>query len=160
MSKQAYPEPTVGILIFNPKEELLLLQSHKWPGRYVVPGGHVELGERIEQAVIREAKEETGLDVRELHFLCWQEFLHDPSFWKRRHFLFFDYACRAESTEVRLNDEAESHLWIELKKALELPLDSYTRTSVLEYLKQKPSRRHLRMGNGKTWKNAEQRSII
>jgi nucleoside triphosphatase len=135
MSEQTYPEPTVGILIFNPKGELLLLQSHKWPGQYVVPGGHVELGERIEQTVIREAKEETGLDVRELRFLCWQEFVFDPSFWKRRHFLFFDYACRAESTEVRLNDEAEDHLWIEPEKALELPIDSYTRVSVLEYLR-------------------------
>ena len=135
MDEQSYPEPTVRILIFNPQGELLLLQSHKWPGRYVVPGGHVELGERIEQTVIREAKEETGLDVGDLRFLCWQEFVYDPSFWKRRHFLFFDYACRAESTEVRLNDEAEGHLWIEPEKALELQIDSYTRVSVLEYLK-------------------------
>jgi nucleoside triphosphatase len=135
MSEQAYPEPTVRILIFNPKGELLLLQSHKWPGRYVVPGGHVELGERMEQTVIREAKEETGLDVRNLRFLYWQEFIHDTSFWKRRHFLFFDYACSAESTEVRLNDEAEEALWIEPEKALELPIDSYTRVSLLEYLK-------------------------
>jgi nucleoside triphosphatase len=135
MREQAYPEPTVGILIFNPKGELLLLQSHKWPSRYVVPGGHVELGERIEQTVIREAKEETGLDVRGLRFLCWQEFVYDQSFWKKRHFLFFDYACRTESTEVLLNDEAEGYLWIEPGKALELPIDSYTRVSVLEYLK-------------------------
>jgi len=42
MSEQASPEPTVGILIFNPKGELLLLKSHKWPGRYVVPGGNKE----------------------------------------------------------------------------------------------------------------------
>jgi nucleoside triphosphatase len=138
MSEQAYPEPTVRILIFNPKGELLLLRSHKWPGRYVVPGGHVELGERIEQTVIREAKEETGLDVLDLRFLCWQEFIFDPSFWKLRHFLFFDYACRAESTEVELNDEAEDYLWIESEKALEPPIDSYTRVSVLDYLKKNP----------------------
>jgi nucleoside triphosphatase len=137
MSEQTYPEPTVGILIVNPKGELLLLQSHKWPGRYVVPGGHVELGERIEQTVIREAKEETGLDVRDPRFLCWQEFVYDQSFWKRRHFLFFDYTCRTESTEVRLNDEAESYLWIKPEKALELPIDSYTRVSILEYLQEK-----------------------
>jgi nucleoside triphosphatase len=137
MSKQIYPEPTVGIFIINPEGELLLLRSHKWPGRYVVPGGHVELGERIEQTVIREAKEETGLDVRDLRFLCWQEFVYDTSFWKRRHFLFFDYACRVASNEVVLNDEAEEHLWIKPEKALELPIDSYTRVSVLEYLKNK-----------------------
>jgi len=125
-------------LIFNSKGELLPLQSHKWPGRIVVPGGHVELGERIEQAEIREAKEETPLDVRDLDFLCWQEFVHGPTFWKRRHFIFFDYACVADSTNVRLNDEAESHLWIEPEKALGLPIDSYTRVSVLEYLKLNP----------------------
>jgi nucleoside triphosphatase len=70
MRPQVFPEPTVGILIFNPDGDLLLLKSHKWPGRYVVPGGHVELGERVEQTVIREAMEETGLEVHDLHFLC------------------------------------------------------------------------------------------
>ncbi len=139
MGKQVFPEPTVGIFIINPKGELLLLRSHKWPGRYVVPGGHVELGERIEQTVIREAKEETGLDVCDLRFLCWQEFIYDPAFWKQRHFLFFDYACRVDSTEVELNDEAEDFLWIKPEEALELPIDTYTRVSVLEYLKIKGS---------------------
>jgi len=135
MSEQIFPEPTVGIFIINPKGELLLLKSHKWPGRYVVPGGHVELGERIEQTVIREAKEETGLDVYDLRFLCWQEFVYDPSFWKQRHFLFFDYSCRVDSAEVTLNDEAEDFIWIKPEEALELPIDTYTRVSVLEYLK-------------------------
>lgn len=135
MSEQIFPEPTVGIFIINPDGNLLLLKSHKWPGRYVVPGGHVELGERIEQAVIREAKEETGLDVTDLRYLCWQEFVFDPSFWKKRHFFFFDYTCRVESTEVRLNDEAEEYLWIQPSQALELPIDTYTRVSLLEYLK-------------------------
>jgi nucleoside triphosphatase len=135
MSEQAFPEPTVGIFIFNTRGELLLLRSHKWPGRWVVPGGHVELGERVEQAAVREAKEETGLEVRDLRFLCWQEFIYDPSFWKKRHFLFFDYACLADSTEVRLNDEAEEYRWIAPEKALELPIDTYTRVSLMEYLK-------------------------
>lgn len=135
MSEQVFPEPTVGIFIINPKGELLLLKSHKWPKHYVVPGGHVELGERIEQTVIREAKEETGLDVCDLRFLCWQEFVYDLSFWKKRHFLFFDYTCRVDSTEVKLNDEAEDFLWIKPKEALGLPIDTYTRVSVLEYLK-------------------------
>lgn len=135
MSEQVFPEPTVGIFIINPQGELLLLKSHKWPGRYVVPGGHVELGERIEQTVIREAKEETGLEVCDLRFLCWQEFVYDPSFWKKRHFIFFDYTCRVDLADVSLNDEAEDFLWIKPEEALELPIDTYTRVSLLEYLK-------------------------
>lgn len=130
MTEQVFPEPTVGVFIFNPSAELLLLKSHKWPGKYVVPGGHVELGERIEAAAVREAKEETGLDVRDLKFICFQQFIYDPSFWKHRHFIFFDFACRADSPDVKLNEEAEEHVWVRPEAALDLPLDAYTRYSV------------------------------
>ena len=130
MAEQFFPEPTVGVFIFNQKGELLLIKSHKWPDKYVVPGGHVELGERLEDAAIREAKEETGLDIYDLEFINFQQFIYDPSFWKPRHFIFFDYACRTESTEVLLNDEAEEHVWVQLEAAVDLPLDTYTRISI------------------------------
>ena len=135
MADQTFPEPTVGVFIFSNEGKLLLLHSHKWPGKFTVPGGHVELGEHIEQAAHREAREETGLEIHDLRFLCWQEFVYDPAFWKPRHFIFFDYACWTDSTAVHLNDEAEEHQWIEPEKALELTLDHYTRVSILEYLK-------------------------
>ena len=134
MADQIYPEPTVGVFIFNNEGKVLLLRSHKWPDGYTIPGGHIELGEHIEQAAQREALEETGLVIRDLHLLCFQEFVYDPSFWKPRHFIFFDYACQTDSTKVRLNDEAESYFWIEPEKALDLALDHYTRVSVLKYL--------------------------
>lgn len=134
MTKQQFPEPTTGVFIFNQEGELLLLQSHKWPGKFVVPGGHVELGERIEDAAKREAKEETGLDVRDLQFLCFQEFIYDPAFWKRRHYIFFDYVCLAETTNVQLNDEAEDYIWIKPEDALDLEVDSFTRFSILKFL--------------------------
>ena len=130
MAEQYFPEPTVGAFVFNPSGELLLLKSHKWPDRYVVPGGHVELGERIEDAVIRETKEETGLDVYDLEFIIFQQFIYDPSFWKPRHFIFFDYACKTSSTDVQLNDEAETYTWVPLDVAIKLPLDDYTRVCV------------------------------
>jgi nucleoside triphosphatase len=134
MTDQTFPEPTVGVFIFNKSNELLLLKSHKWPGKYVIPGGHVELGETLEQAGIREAREETGLDVYDLKFICFQEFIHDPSFWKKRHFIFFDYACRADSLDVTLNDEAEEHVWVKPEAAFDLPIDFYTRHSLEKIL--------------------------
>ena len=134
MSKQQFPEPTVGIFIFNQQGKLLLLQSHKWPDAYVVPGGHVELGERLEEAAVREAKEETGLDIYDLEFIHFQQFIYDPAFWKKRHFIFFDFAARTDSTEVVLNDEAQDYIWIDPQEALGLSLDSYTRLSIEKYV--------------------------
>jgi len=134
MRAQQFPEPTVGIFIFNPKGEVLLLQSHKWPGAYVVPGGHVELGERLEETAVREAKEETGLDIYDLELILFQEFVYDPAFWKQRHFIFFDFAAKTDHTDVVLNDEAQHFLWIDLEEALALNLDAYTRKSIEMYL--------------------------
>ena len=137
MADQQFPEPTTGVFIFNSKDELLLLKSHKWSEKYVVPGGHVELGEHIKDASIREAKEETGLDVYDLQFITFQEFIYDPAFWRPRHFIFFDYVCKTDSTDVKLNDEAESYVWVKLEDALQLPLDSYTRFSIEKIVEQR-----------------------
>ena len=37
---QRYPEPAVGALIFDPEGRLFLMRSHKWAGKYIVPGDH------------------------------------------------------------------------------------------------------------------------
>ena len=135
MADQTFPEPTTGVFIFNRRGELLLVQSHKWPGKYVVPGGHVELGETLEESARREAKEETGLEVYDLQLIGFQEFIYDPAFWKLRHFIFFDYACKTDDPNVQLNDEAQSHIWVEPHEALKLPLDHYTEVSLRKYLR-------------------------
>ena len=135
MAGQQYPEPTVGALIFNRQGKLFLMRSHKWKGKWVVPGGHIELGERMEDALRREVKEETNLDIRDIEFLCFQEFIYDERFWKRSHFIFFDYACRTDATEATLNDEAEEYRWVTLDEALALPVEYYTGVAIREYVR-------------------------
>lgn len=140
MSEQKFPEPTVGILIFNPRGELLLVRSHKWHDRYVVPGGHVELGESAADAARREALEETGLAIHDVQFLHWQECIYDEAFWKPRHFIFLDFTANAESLDVTLNDEAESFVWADPRRALtELDVDPYTVVSIRKYLARQES---------------------
>lgn len=61
----------VGAVILNPQNEILLLERNKSPehGYWSIPGGSVEFGETIEDAIVREVKEELGLEVRIIKML-------------------------------------------------------------------------------------------
>ena len=142
MPDQHYPEPTVGALIFGPDDRVFLMKSHKWRGMYVIPGGHIELGERMEQALHREIAEETGLTIHDVRLLLHQEFIYDDHYWKPSHFIFFDFVCRTDSMDVTLNDEAEAYVWVSLDQALELPIDPYTVRTIEAYLAERQSAGH------------------
>jgi nucleoside triphosphatase len=133
MDPQKYPEVTVGGLIFNQEGKIFLMTSYKWKGKYVIPGGHIELGETIEQAVKREIKEETNLDVFDVRFIGLQEFIFGKEFYEKKHFIFLDYSCRTKDSEVRLNDEGSAYVWTSIDEALKLPIESYTRNTILKY---------------------------
>ena len=135
MAEQQYPESTCGALIFNQEGKIFLMKSHKWRNKYVIPGGHVELGEKIEDSLKREIKEETGLDIHNIKFICFQEFIFGEGFWKKRHFIFFDYSCKTSSTNVVLNSEGQEFVWVTLEEALKLPIEPYTKKTIEEYLK-------------------------
>ncbi len=136
-ANQRYPEPTVGALILNDRDQLLIVKTHKWRGNYTIPGGHVELGEHLLEALEREIREETGLVLQEAEFICYQEFVFDECFWEERHFIFFDYLCRVKPGEVRLNDEAEDYLWVDLDRVEDFPIDDYLRHS-LDIIRESP----------------------
>ena len=141
MAEQVFPEPTVGALIFNPEGKLFLMKSHKWGGRYVIPGGHIELGESAEDALLREVKEETGLDISDIEFIGIQEFIFDPEFWKKRHFIFLDYSCKTNSTKVTLNSEAQEFGWFSLDELSKLSVDQYSLRAVQNYLNMKQGKK-------------------
>jgi nucleoside triphosphatase len=136
---QQYPEPTVGALIFNEDDQLLIVKTHKWHGNFTIPGGHVELGEHLQDALSREIQEETGLILSRADFLCYQEFVYDDCFWEERHFIFFDFICRVMPGQVELNDEAEDYVWVDLDKIENYPIDDYLRYS-LDMIREDPNR--------------------
>ena len=139
MDRGKYPEVTVGALIFSPKDEIFLMKSHKFRDKYVIPGGHIEFGEKAEDALKREIKEETDLEIYGLNFLQMQECICDnTAFYKSdRHFIFLDYTCRTNSREAKLNDEGQSYVWASLKDALRLDVETYTRRAIKVYLDKK-----------------------
>ncbi len=125
--EQVFPEPTVGGLIQREDGLILLCSSHKWPGLYTVPGGHVELGETCEDALVREIKEEVGLNITVLDLISIQQVIYPKEFWKRAHFIFFDYLCRVVGDQKPVVDsnEIQSTIWASPQDALKLNIDRY-----------------------------------
>ncbi|MCX7957115.1 MAG: NUDIX hydrolase [Endomicrobia bacterium] len=79
-----YPIPTVDIIInikTKKKEGIVLIERKNPPYGWAIPGGFVEYNESLEKAAFREAKEETGLDIKNLRqFHTYSEPGRDPRF--------------------------------------------------------------------------------
>lgn len=135
-----YPEATVGAVILNPKNEVLICRSNKWNQQYVIPGGHIERGEKMEEALIREVKEETGLKVYDIELLGITESIYSESFQSKKHFLFIDFICRSDSTDVELNHEAQSYKWVELEEIEDYNLEEFTASLLKELRRGKDSK--------------------
>ena len=135
-AKQVFPEPTVGALIVDQQGKILLARSHKWFDKYTLPGGHIEVGESMADAVRREVKEEVGLDVEVVEMLLVQEAIFAPEFYKKKHFIFIDFYCKSKDQQVKLDqNEIQDYIWVYPGAAYNLKLDSFTRKTLDRYLK-------------------------
>lgn len=130
-----FPITTVGALIFNPAREVLMIRTHKWSNLWGIPGGKIKWGEAAEDALLREIKEETNLDVTNIQFAMVQDCIRSKEFFKEAHFVLLNYTCDTISTAVTLNDEAEEYQWLPLSRALtHLALNTPTRI-LIEHVK-------------------------
>lgn len=141
-NKQKKPEVTVSAIIQNPEGDVLLCRSAKWNNQYVIPGGHVEYGETMEAAIIREVKEETGLDISVLQLLSLQESIEGAGFMEPSHMIFVDFLCRTVSQEVVLNDEADAYVWAPKNRILSYDLGGFLQQLFTEWLKDKSTHSH------------------
>lgn len=91
----------------------------------------------MEGAIKREVKEETNLDVYDFKLIITQEFINDPVFWKKRHFIFFDFACKTNSTRIKLNKEAQEHVWVTPQEALKMDVEPYSLKAIKTFLDKK-----------------------
>ncbi|MCK4967537.1 MAG: NUDIX domain-containing protein [Candidatus Aenigmarchaeota archaeon] len=135
-----YPQPVVGPLMFNDKNEIFLVKATKFGGKYTIPGGHIEIGETMQEALKREIKEETNLEIKDIEFFMIQEGINKQEIECNtdNHFIFIDFICKAKTFDVILEKrEAESYVWITPKNALKLELNKSTRALIEEYLRKK-----------------------
>lgn len=121
MDKQ-FPKVVVGCFILNDKNEILLVRSYKWPDKWVVMGGHVEWGEKIADAVVREVKEEVGLNVEFTKVIEVAEFVFDPSFHDKKHMVALQSECHVvgDPTPKIDNDEIQEAKYFSLEEAVKI----------------------------------------
>jgi 8-oxo-dGTP diphosphatase len=95
----AAPIAGVGAIVLDAEDRVLLVRRGQQPllGEWSLPGGALELGERLEDGVRREVREETGLDVEPVEIVAvFDHITHasdDPSR-VRFHYVLVDYRCR------------------------------------------------------------------
>ena len=126
------PIVTVGALISNDSKEVLMIRTHKWSNLWGIPGGKIKWGETSADALRREIKEETNLDIDGIRFILAQDCIHSKEFYRDAHFVLLNYTCRCEGKpDVRLNDEAREFRWVTIAEALDMPINQPTRKLLL-----------------------------
>jgi ADP-ribose pyrophosphatase YjhB (NUDIX family) len=114
----ARPELCVGAVVVD-DGRLLLVRRGRPPGvgLWSVPGGRVESGETMAEAVVRELEEETALAGRVERVLGWVERIGPD-----HHFVIVDHLVHvAEPAAARAGDDASALLWVRLGEVRTLP---------------------------------------
>ena len=110
-----FPQYNVAMsaIVYDELEQnILLIQQYGSP-KHILVAGYVGRGEKVEEAVIREIKEETNLDVAELHFNASQ-------FYEKNNVLMVNFACRIkDSTVLKCNHEIDKVGWFAPMQAKE-----------------------------------------
>src|SRR4029079_13631963 len=135
--RPTHPSVGVGCVLIH-DGRVLLVRRGKEPlrGRWVIPGGTVELGETLEEALVREIQEETALVVRPREVLLVFDRIERDGANVRYHYVIVDYVCDYVSGTLRAGSDAEDAAFAppeELaaydlpEKALEVVRDCFAR---------------------------------
>lgn len=104
-----------------------MIRTHKWSNLWGIPGGKIKWGEAAEDALRREIREETALEITNIQFALVQDCIRSKEFYREAHFVLLNYTCDTPGGQVVLNDEAEEFQWMPPRAAFSLELNAPTR---------------------------------
>ena len=119
MSSRTYPDrPFVGVgaVIVDGAARVLLVRRRFEPlaGEWSLPGGAVDVGETLEACVIREMREETGLDVEVGAVIeVFDRIMHDVEGRVQYHYVLVDYVCRPAGGTLMAASDVADVAWAE-----------------------------------------------
>jgi mutator protein MutT len=104
----------VGAVIVEAGRVLLVRRgAEPLKGHWSLPGGLVELGEGLLNAVVREVREETGLEVEPLELIELLDKIYREDNRVRYHYVIADYLCRVTGGVLRAASDADAVRWVE-----------------------------------------------
>ncbi len=114
-----YPDrPVVGVgaVVLDEGRVLLIKRGHApLKGQWSLPGGGVEIGETLEQAIAREVLEETGLTIEVGPIVeVLDRISRDGDGRVEHHFVLVDFVCRPDGGVLRGGSDAEDAVWVAL----------------------------------------------
>jgi 8-oxo-dGTP diphosphatase len=112
----AQPVVGVGAVVFD-GDRVLLVKRGKEPlrGRWLIPGGTVELGESLTEAVVREVREETGLIVRPGEVVLVFDRIEREADAIRYHYVIVDYACEWVGGQLAPGSDADEAAFVAME---------------------------------------------
>ncbi|MCP8317012.1 MAG: NUDIX hydrolase [archaeon] len=137
MVKREYPDhPMVGVGAFIEKNgSVLLVKREHEPskGKWSLPGGLVNLGERIRDAIKREVEEEVGLKVDVVKIVdVFDSIEYDDKGRVRFHYVIVGFMVKPIGGEARGSEEASQVKWFKVEELKDLDMTSTTRKLLKE----------------------------
>jgi len=123
----------VGALLLE-AGRVLLVERGKPPlvGFWSLPGGVVETGERLEEALVREVFEETGLHVTTGAIATvFERIMPDTTGGCEYHYVLVDFYCTIQSGDLRPGDDSKSVHWFDIDGLADVPMTTGTREVIL-----------------------------
>jgi 8-oxo-dGTP diphosphatase len=115
--QREYPETplvAVGAVVVDNGRALLVRRgSEPLKGHWSLPGGMLEVGESLNDGVVREVREETGLTVQPIELIELLDKIHRDGERVRYHYVIADYLCRVVSGELKGASDADAVRWVE-----------------------------------------------
>lgn len=109
------PRPAVSGVVLQGQEVLLVRRkAPPYVGQWSLPGGAVEVGETMHEAVVREVREETGLEVQPVTLVGAYDSIVEEDGEVRFHYVLVDFLCRLVGGALRPGTDASAAEWVPL----------------------------------------------